>query len=643
MSAASSDGNGTKRIADNGAGTGEVSSQRQMTIAALGVVFGDIGTSPLYALRESFGGSGAPLLNRADLFGVLSLILWSLILIISVKYLLFVLRADNRGEGGIIALVALLNPWRTRRGEPRFVLMIMGLFGACLLYGDGTITPAISVLSAVEGLHVAAPGLEHYVIPITVAILVALFAVQSRGSGSIGRLFGAVMLLWFLALAVLGLRGILMEPDVLAAFYPWHAIRFFAQNGLTGFLTLGAVFLVVTGGEALYADLGHFGRAPIRRAWILIVFPALVLNYLGQTALLLNQPATIQSPFFHLAPAWATLPLVFLSTVATVIASQAVISGTFSLTRQAVQLGLLPRMRVIFTQADEAGQIYLPAINWLLMAACILLVLGFRSSGAMASAYGVAVSMDMVVTTILAVAVARRFNWRPGLALGVGVLFVLIDTAFLGANLAKIPQGGWYALLIAALIFTVMWSWRRGHALLEERLRERATPLEDFLETLSVDPPYRVPGTAVVLTGYDAPIVPAALAHHLACTHVLHERVIFLTVKIDDRPHVPAAERLTYEDLGTGIMRLHVLYGFSQPPNLPLALRLGERVGLPVDTESVIYMLGRETVIALRERKGLPYWQEKLFVWLSRNAARATDYYHLPEDRVLEIGLQVGL
>ena len=621
----------------------ERSLSREALIAALGVVFGDIGTSPLYALRESFAGTHATVLDRADLLGVLSLILWALILVISLKYLSFVLRANNQGEGGIIALVALLNPWRSRAGEPRYILMLMGLFGACLLYGDGTITPAISVLSAVEGLKVAAPSLDAFVVPITLVILIGLFAAQRFGSGKIGIFFGPVMLLWFAVLALLGLRGIIMEPSVLVAFNPWYAVTFFTHNGWEGFFTLGAVFLVVTGGEALYADLGHFGATPIRRAWFWIVFPALVLNYLGQAALLIQQPTAISAPFFHLAPDWASMPLVILATVATIIASQAVISGTFSLTRQAIQLGQLPRMRVIFTQAEESGQIYLPLVNWLLMAACLGLVLGFGSSAALASAYGMAVSLDMLITTMLAVAVAWRFKWNRMVALGAGALFVIIDSAFLGANLAKIPDGGWYALLIAGLIFIVMWTWRAGRALLSSRLAERSISQQEFLQQIDDDPPYRVHGTAVVLTGQYETLVPASLMHHISCTHVLHERVIFLTVIIEDSPHVPAAERLEVEDLGQGIVRMRVHYGFSQPPNIPVALRLAEVFGTPIDTDSVIYMLSRETLIARRDVPGLPFWQELIFVWLARNAGRATAFYRLPEEQVLEIGLQVAL
>lgn len=611
--------------------------------AALGVVFGDIGTSPLYALREAFGGAGAPPLDRMDLLGVMSLIIWALVLVISVKYLTFILRADNQGEGGIIALVALLNPWRSSPDQPRYWLMLLGLFGACLLYGDGTITPAISVLSAVEGLRVAAPTLDHYVVPITVVILVGLFSVQRFGSGRIGGLFGPVMLVWFAVLALLGVRGIIMEPTILAAFNPWHAVQFFAGNGLTGFLVLGAVFLVVTGGEALYADLGHFGVAPIRRAWFLIVFPALVLNYLGQGALLLAQPEAIAAPFFHLAPEWAAMPLVALATVATIIASQAVISATFSLTHQAIRLGQLPRMRVIHTHLDEAGQIYLPLVNWLLMLACVALVMGFRSSDALASAYGVAVSMDMVVTTILAVAVARRFGWHPLLSIGAGALFLVVDGAFLGANLAKIPDGGWYACVIATVIFLLMWSWRAGRAMLARRLADRTISQAVFLGQIEITPPQRVPGTAVVLTGRDEPSVPASLVHHFACTGVLHERVILLNVVTADEPRVPAANRLEFTELGSGLVQVRVHYGFSQPPNIPIALKLGEHLGLPVDTESAIYILSRETLIPRPALRGLPYLQERIYLWMARNAARATAYYHLPEERVLELGLQVTL
>lgn len=624
----------------------ETSQERlSLILPALGVVFGDIGTSPLYALRVSFHGSQAPALNVADVLGVLSLIVWALLLVISLKYLTFVLRANNKGEGGIIALVALLNPWRAKKRSVRYILMLLGLFGACLLYGDGTITPAISVLSAVEGLSVAAPGISHLILPITVAVLIGLFAIQRHGSGRIGRWFGPIMLLWFVVLGLLGLRGVLLEPQVLVALNPIHALRFLMAHGLVGFLTLGAVFLVVTGGEALYADLGNFGASPIRLGWFLIVLPALLLNYFGQGALLIADPSAVDAPFFRLAPLWASGPLVVLATVATVIASQAVITGTFSLTRQAIQLGQLPRMRVIHTEAGEAGQIYLPVINWLLMTACLLLVLGFGSSNALASAYGVAVSMDMLITTLLIISVAQRYGWFPAFVVFGGAVFMVIDSAFLGANLYKIPDGGWYALVVAGLIFIVMTIWRNGRALLAEKLAQRGTTIEAFMARLENDPPYRVPGTAVVMVGRNfAKTVPASLVHHLQCVHVLHERVILLNVETEQVPHVPATERLEYENLGLGVLQMRLHYGFSQIPNVPVALKLSEHLGLPVDPDDATYILARETLVPRRWIPGLPYfWQEVFFAWLDRNAGRATEYYKLPSERVLELGLQVEL
>lgn len=616
-----------------------------LVLTALGVVFGDIGTSPLYALRVSFHGDRAPALDIADVLGVLSLIVWALLLVISLKYLAFVLRAHNKGEGGIIALVALLNPWRAKKRSMRHALMLLGLFGACLLYGDSTITPAISVLSAIEGLTVAEPAISHQVLPITVAVLIGLFAIQKHGSGRIGRWFGPIMLVWFLVLALLGLRGMLLEPKVLMAINPIYATHFLAGHGLIGFLTLGAVFLVVTGGEALYADLGHFGARPIRRGWFLVVLPALLINYLGQGALLIDDPTAVDAPFFRLAPAWATLPLVTLATVATIIASQAVITGAFSLTRQAIQFGQLPRMRVIYTETDEAGKIYLPLVNWLLMFACILLVLGFRSSNSLANAYGVAVSMDMLITTILTVTVALRFGWFPAMALFAGACFIVIDSAFLGANLYKVADGGWYALAVAGVIFVTMSTWRSGRALLANKLEERGTSVESFITKLKDDPPSRVPGTVVVMVGrsFDK-IIPAALIHHLHCVHVLHERIILLNVVTEQVPHVPADERLDYEDLGAGLLRMQLHYGFSQRPNVPVAIKLSEHFGLAVDSDAVIYILARETIIPLREIRSLAYfWQEVFFSWLTRNAGRATVYYNLPAERVLELGLQVEI
>lgn len=616
-----------------------------VALAALGVVFGDIGTSPLYALRASFLGDEALKLNIPDVLGVLSLIVWALLLVISLKYLAFVLRAHNKGEGGIIALVALLNPWSANKRSMRHLMMLLGLFGACLVYGDATITPAISVLSAVEGMAVANLSVSHLVLPITVAVLIGLFAIQRNGSERIGGWFGPIMLIWFLVLALLGLRGVLLEPKVFIALNPLYAVRFLADHGLVGLLTLGAVFLVVTGGEALYADLGHFGARPIRICWFLIVLPSLLINYLGQGALLITEPTAVDAPFFRLAPSWATIPLVVLATTATIIASQAVITGTFSLTRQAIQFGQLPWMRVIHTEAGEAGQIYLPAVNWLLMLACILLVLGFRNSQALASAYGVAVSMSMLITTVLAATVALRFGWPPAMVVLGGTVFFVIDSAFLGANLYKIPDGGWYALAVAGLIFIIMATWRNGHRLLAAKLEERGTSIKEFIADLETNPPYRVPGAAVVIVGSSfESTIPAALIHHLQCVNVLHEQVILLAVKTEMVPHVPSTERLEYKNLGVGVIGMQLHYGFSQTPNVPVALALGERFGFPVDPDTAIYILARETVIPRRDIHSLPfYWQEVFFSWLTRNAGRATVYYNLPAERVLELGLQVEI
>jgi KUP system potassium uptake protein len=611
-------------------------------LVALGIVFGDIGTSPLYAFRESFLGHGAPLAaTPGNVLGVLSLIFWALIIVISIKYLALVMRADNRGEGGIIALVSLLNPRQVEPGSVRNVLILLGLFGAALLYGDGTITPAISVLSAIEGLNVATPALQPYVVPITVGILIALFLLQYRGTAAIGAVFGPIMLVWFATLAVLGIAGIAHEPGVFAALNPLFGWRFFQGQGWIAFLVLGAVFLVVTGGEALYADMGHFGRGPIRFAWFTVVLPALMLNYFGQGALVLTDPAEITHPFYELAPTWALLPLVLLATAATVIASQAVISGVFSLTRQAVQLRLLPRLRIVQTHAEERGQIYIPLVNWLLMVATIGLVLGFRSSANLASAYGIAISTDMVITTVLAFFVATRWGWnvwRTGL-LAAG--FLIVDFAFFGANLVKIADGGWYPLLLGALVFTLMITWRRGRRILAEQLRTEQQSLDDFLRSLKASPPIRIPGTAVFMTS-SAATIPPILPHHLEHNRVLHEQVVLMCVETEEIPRVAASERLKIVGLAAGFYRVVVRYGFMQTPNIPVALRLCEAMGIPVDLETTTFYLGRETLLA-RKDIGLPLWQDHLFDFLSRNATRATAFYHLPPERVIEIGIQVEI
>jgi KUP system potassium uptake protein len=612
------------------------------SLLALGVVYGDIGTSPLYAFRESFLGSDPPLAaTRDNVLGVLSLIFWALIIVISMKYLLLVMRADNRGEGGIIALVSLLNPRRAKPGTLSYALVGTGLFGGTLLYGDGTITPAISVLSAIEGLDLATPAFEPFVIPFTIAILIALFGFQHRGTAAIGAVFGPIMLIWFLALAVLGIGGILHAPEVLAAVNPVHGYRFFATHGWGAFAVLGAVFLVVTGGEALYADMGHFGGTPIRLAWFAIVLPALVLNYFGQGALVLSDPAEVSQPFYELAPTWALYPLVLLATTATVIASQAVISGVFSLTGQIVQLGLLPRLTIVQTHGEEKGQIYIPLINWLLMIATIGLVLGFRSSDNLASAYGVAISTMMVITTVLAFFVAQRWGWNVWWTGILAVAFLVVDLAFFGANLLKIADGGWYPLLIAGLVLLLMWSWRRGRRLVVQQVQKDQQPLDEFLARLKSAPPVRVDGTAVFMTS-GGMLVPPVLLHHLRHNQVLHRQVILLRVETEDIPRVSAADRLGIECLDRAFYRVAVRYGFMQTPDIPVALRLCETFGLVVDLEATSFYLGRETLLA-RKDFGLPLWQDYLFDLLSRNAARADAFYHLPPERVVELGIQVEI
>jgi KUP system potassium uptake protein len=613
-----------------------------VALITLGIVFGDIGTSPLYAFRESFLGHGAPLATTPlNVLGVLSLIFWALIVVISIKYLLLVMRADNRGEGGIIALVSLLGPRQAAPGSARALLIGLGLFGAALLYGDGTITPAISVMSAIEGLNVATPAFERFVVPLTVIVLVGLFALQRHGTAAIGRVFGPVMLAWFVVLALLGIGGILHAPGVLAALDPRHAYAFFRADGMVAFLVLGSVFLVVTGGEALYADMGHFGRGPIRHAWFVVVLPALVLNYFGQGALVLGDPREIAHPFYELAPGWALYPLVLLATVATVIASQAVISGVFSLTRQAVRLRYLPRLTIIQTHGEERGQVYIPSVNWLLMVATIGLVLGFRSSSNLAAAYGVAISTDMVITTILAFFVARRWGWNVWWTGLLAVALGAVDLAFFAANIVKIEDGGWYPLLAGALVFTLMLTWRRGRRVVDEQLQSQQPSLDAFCSSLRQEPPLRVAGTAVFMTSREGAL-PPILAHHLRHNQVLHEQVVLLRVETDEIPRVPAAERLSVECLEPSLYRLVVRYGFMQTPNVPVALRLAEPLGLAVELDHTTFYLSRETLLP-RKGQGLPLWQDHLFDWMARNAARATAFYHLPPDRVIEIGIQIEI
>lgn len=613
-----------------------------ITIAAIGVVYGDIGTSPLYAMRECFSGSYAVLPTRDNVLGILSLIFWSLIIVISIKYIIFVMRADNRGEGGILALMALVLHHFGGTNRQRHRLIMMGLFGATLFYGDGVITPAISVLSAVEGLHLATPVLTPYVIPITVLILVGLFAVQSHGTARVGAFFGPVMLLWFAILALLGLINMMKAPQVLAAFDPEYAMRFFATNRGHGFLVLGAVFLVMTGGEALYADMGHFGKLPIRLAWFTLVLPAILLNYLGQGALLLSNPDAIANPFYLLAPSWALYPLVALATIATVIASQAVISGVFSMTRQAVQLGFCPHIEIRHTSASEIGQIYLPGANWGLLIGVLVLVLGFESSSNLAAAYGIAVTITMVITTLLVLVLARRaWGWN-GFKLGLGIVFfLLVDLTFFSANALKIGHGGWIALLIGAVIFTLMVTWKDGRALLNQRLRENAMPLDLFLQSLTRGSTLRVPGTAVFLTSTPDG-VPNALLHNMKHNKVVHERLVLLTVVTEEIPRVEDRDRVTVHCLGSNTYRIIIRYGFTEDPDLPHALALCEPYGLSFEMMDTTFFLGRATLIPT-DRAGMALWRERLFANMFRTATRPMDFFRIPYNRVVELGTQVEL
>jgi KUP system potassium uptake protein len=612
-------------------------------LAALGIVFGDIGTSPLYALRQCFFGILAITPTAENVLGVLSLIFWSLALIISVKYLLFVMTIDNQGEGGIIALVAALRPASGRlRGRGQVLAVTVGVFGAALLYGDGTITPAISVLSAIEGLGVATSTFDRWILPLTLVILIALFFFQRRGTASIGSVFGPVMLLWFTVIAILGIRGIAQFPGVLEAVSPIHALAFFARNGASAFVILGTVFLVVTGGEALYANLGQFGLRPMRLDWFLVVLPALLLNYFGQGALLLSDAPHARQPFFMLAPPWALYPLVALATAATIIASQAVISGTFSLTRQAMQLGFMPRMRVVHTSADESGHVYVPFVNWTLMIATIALVLGFGSSTRLGGAYGVAVSLDMVITTLLAAVIAHRrgLGW-PATVLVIASLW-LIDVSFLLANLLKISDGGWYPMSLGIAIFTVMTTWRRGRSLLLRRLEEEREPLEKFAARVSHEEHQRLPGSAVIMTS-DPRTTPYVLLQHYKRHRSLQETVIVLTVKVEEKPRVPASDRFDIKELRGGFYRVRLRVGYMQTPNVPAALKLAALDNLPCDPDTTTYYLGNETLIPTVERPGMALWRETLFAFLSRNALRATAFYHIPAEQVVELGVQIEI
>jgi KUP system potassium uptake protein len=618
------------------------SSLAALTLAAVGIVYGDIGTSPLYTLKTIFDPTHGLPLNTPNLLGIVSLIFWGLTMIVSLKYVTLVLRADNRGEGGIMALMALALNSVTRHSRWHVVLMVIGVLGATMFYGDSVITPAISVLGAIEGLEVATPGLEKYVVPLTIIVLVALYSVQRHGTAGIGRWFGPIMLTWFAALGVMGVINIVQEPVILHALNPLHAFEFMLRNRFVAFVGLGAVVLAFTGAEALYADMGHFGKKPIRVAWFMIVFPALALNYLGQGGLLIAHPEAIENPFFHQLESWSVLPLVVLSTMAAVIASQATISGTFSMTKQAIALGLLPRMRVMHTSESEIGQIYIPAVNWLQLIVVLIAVVGFGSSDKLAGAYGIAVTATMLATTILTFFVIR-YRWRLPLLVCIGAtgFFMIIDIMLFSASTLKLLHGGWFPLLLGAILLTIMLTWKRGRELVFENLEKHAIPLDDFLQSLFVAPPVRVAGTAIFLRS-ETDGVPHALLHNLLHNKVLHERVVFLTVQIREEPYVPEAEQVEVVALGHNCFQLNVSYGFKDEANIPGILRLCAMKHLEFEMMETSFFIARQTVISM-PGQGMTPWREHLYVAMQRNARTAADYYQIPANRVIELGTQVEI
>lgn len=613
-----------------------------MLVAAVGVVYGDIGTSPLYTLKEVFSGAYGVPVNHDGVLGILSLIFWSLIWVVSIKYMMFVLRADNQGEGGIMALTALARRAAAGKARLRTFLVVCGLIGAALFYGDSMITPAISVLSAIEGLGLAFEGIDHWVVPLSLVVLVGLFLIQRHGTARIGILFGPIMVTWFLVLGALGVYGISQQPEVMHAINPAWAVRFFVVHPGMGVAILGAVVLALTGAEALYADMGHFGRKPIARAWFILVLPGLMLNYFGQGALLLGDPEAARNPFYLLAPSWALLPLVGLSTLATVIASQAVISGAFSLTRQAIQLGYIPRMYIQHTSSAEQGQIYIGAVNWSLMVGVVLLVLGFESSGALASAYGVAVTGTMLMTTILVSAVILLlWKWPPLLAVPVLFGFLLVDGLYFAANVPKIIQGGAFPVIAGIALFVLMTTWKRGKQLLVDRLDEGALPLPIFISSIRVQPPHRVQGTAVFLTAR-SDAVPHALLHNLLHNQVLHEQVVLLTVVYEDIPRVPPQRRFEVDAYGEGFFRVILHFGFTDEPDVPQALKLCHLDDLDFSPMRTTYFLSRETVIASK-LEGMARWREALFAFMLKNANGNLRFFNLPLNRVIELGTQVEM
>ncbi len=610
-----------------------------LMLGAIGVVYGDVGTSPLYTMKEIFNGSHAVAATPDNVLGILSLIFWSLILVISIKYVLFVMRANNRGEGGIMALMALALRHRNQQ-QQRNVIIALGLFGTALFYGDGIITPAISVLSAVEGLQVAAPSLQPYVLPITIIVLIFLFLFQSHGTAKVGLLFGPIMIAWFAVLALLGWVSVVQNPAVLEALNPIYGLRFFLEHGWHAFIALGAVVLALTGAEALYADMGHFGKRPIQFAWFSMILPALALNYFGQGALILRDPAAILNPFYLLAPDWAMYPLIGLATCATVIASQAVISGAFSITSQAMQMDYIPRMLRVHTSTEAIGQIYVPTMNRMLFLLVICTVLGFGSSGNLAAAYGLAVTGTMTITTLLTLVVALdSWQWQPYRAYMLVTLFLVIDGGFLGANLLKIPQGGWFPLVVGSLLFLLMFTWRRGREVLTYHLQKAAISLTGFISSLNTRPPLaRIPGTAVYMTSRNLSM-PHALQVNYAHNQVLHERIVLLTIATEDVPIIADDERINIDPLEQGFYRVTARHGFMETPNVPQILRLCRLQGLDIDALSASFFIGRETLIP-SDKPDLNPWQEKIFLVMFRNASSPIQFFKVPPERVVELGVQ---
>ena len=614
----------------------------KLMLGAIGIVYGDIGTSPLYTMKESFLGPHPLAVDRLHIFGVLSLIFWTLMMIVTFKYVTVAMRADNKGEGGSFALLSLIA--RNLEGKKKWTpaLVTLGVLATCLFYGDAMITPAISVLSAVEGLEIVQAGFQPLVIPVSIAILFGLFLVQSRGTAKVGNMFGPVMLIYFAVLAALGLINIARHPEIVGILNPIWAIKFFAYNPKLAFLALGSVFLAVTGAEALYADMGHFGRKAINLSWLTLVYPCLVLNYMGQGSLLLDHPEAATNPFFLLAPEWARLPLVLLATIATIIASQAVISGAFSITHQAVQLGFLPRLRIEHTSEKAAGQIYIPAVNWGLLFMVVVLVLGFRESGKLASAYGIAVTGTMLITTLmLGVLVFYVWKWNRALASATIGLFLIVDGAYFASNVTKIPDGGWFPLLIAAVSFTVLTTWAKGRQLMRERLSEAALPLAVFIKSAAASV-HRVRGTSVFLST-SAETVPAALLHNLKHNQVLHGRVLILNVKVEEVPHVPIERRLEVHDAGYGFYRIILHYGFMEEVDIPRDLARIDTCGEPFNMMSTSFFLGRQKLIASKRRASMALWREKLFAWMLKSSESAMEFFKLPTNRVVELGSQLQI